>query len=182
MSIWAYINGTITLDVEGKTQVEGEYLLKNTLQYLPDVIPNPNSERQFDIFINQPIATNQSISHDEYGVCVSYPKYNIENMNRFAVPYNYRYHDGWIDKNSRFILTIHGSFRDCTFTDCLKSFNNWLCRLSSRLWVTDMLIRVTGIDRVWNKKTQMYDYDKYKDKSIIITDDVCAYGSMYDPE
>lgn len=178
MSIWSYINGTVTVDIDGISQAHGEYILKETLSHLPDVIPYLSTERQFDIFINQPIVCNNSDSHDEFMVCASKPKYNIENMNRFAVPNNYRYHDGWIERNSTFILTIHGSFRDCTFTDCLKAFNKWLTRLAKRVWVNDVFIRIIGEENIVT--TDSDGYPKYIEKDIVLTDDSYAYGSMYE--
>jgi hypothetical protein len=68
---------------------------------------------------------------------------------------------GWLRKQSLYVLTVSGSLRDCTFDPTLKSFMNWLCRLSKRLDVESVLVRIWEGDRkiVINE----YDYaNKYE--------------------
>lgn len=63
MSYWTYINGTIKVDVPGRTQPEIEYILKSIIDHLPIVT---GSERDMDIYLNKVNGINCSSSHDEY--------------------------------------------------------------------------------------------------------------------
>lgn len=168
MSAWSYITGTVTLNLMGLSTAHNEYMLKEVLSHLPDVNPTKWSEHHFDLFINKPMFCSSSSSHDDFMISAHYPDYNIENMNRFSTP-NYAYHDKWIERNDTFIITINGIFRDCYFEECLKSFNKWLNRLAKRLWVTDVVVRVSG-----------YSNSNKEFKQTFISSDTSFYSDMYE--
>lgn len=143
MSMWTYVSGTIQVHVEGRTQPEIEYVLKTVLEHLPKVT---GSEKDMRVYINRRDGYNMSSSHDEFG-----QQSNLENG----------FHGGF-ETQSIYFLTVDGTLRDRMFEETLKEFSKWITRLAKRIWVRDVLVRVTGYDQTY----------------LFTNDDDC-YGDLY---
>ena len=149
MSWWSYVNGTITVRPMGNTQAEKRYVLETILNHLPLVT---GSERDMNVYIVQKEGANSSNSCDEYG----------EQTNNLIDRYgNHSYEHGWLRVQDTYILVVNGSFRDRYFHETFREFMNWLCRLCKRIWVTDILVRIS-------------DYEKE-----YLIDDSCDISSPY---
>ena len=143
MSFWTYISGIIEATSMGRTQPETRYILDTVLSHLPLVT---GSENNMQTYVIQKNGHSISCSHDEFGQWS-----NLGNgHHRFEL-------------QDQYIIVVDASLRDRIFDETLKEFSNWLCRLSKRVMVNDVLVRIDG-------------YDKH----IILqnTDDV--YGQMFE--
>lgn len=147
MSSWTYITGTIVVSPMGRTQHEKTYILNTVLDHLPRVT---GSEGDMDIYINQKNGTNSSCSADEFGYCT----------NNLVDSYgNKSQRNGWLRTQDEYILTIDASLRDREFSETLKEFNNWLCRLAKRLGIEDILVKIRG----YEESVLIADKKPYKD-------------------
>ncbi len=45
---------------------------------------------------------------------------------------------------NKYILVVNGAFRDRTYEQTFKEFQNWLCRLAKRIFIGDVLVEVEG--------------------------------------
>lgn len=131
MSYWTYIDGTIQVDVPGRTQPEIEYILKTILDHLPIVT---GSERNMEVYINQRDGDNSSCSHDEYGM----------ETNNLTDSYGNKSQRGWLRTQSAYIITVNGSLRDREFEQTFREFVKWLCRLSKRIEVDSVFVKIKG--------------------------------------
>ena len=157
MSYWTHVNGSIIVDVPGRTQEESEYVLKTVLKHLPVVT---GSESDMDVFIQRQSGTNMSSSHDEYGMTTN----NL--VDRYGDRSRTR---GWLEVQTKYILTVQGDLRDREFDDTFKEFMNWLCRLAKRVSVKSVLVR---IEAEYSGKTTTLDYYGY-DKNPFIHMEEC---------
>jgi len=149
MSMWTYVNGTITVEPMGRTQAEKRYILDTVLNHLPLVT---GSEKDMDVYIIQKNGTNSSCSCDEYG----------EQTNNLINRYDcHDYRTGWLRTQSEYILVVNGSFRDREFNETFREFMKWLCRLAKRVLVTNILVKIQGYG-----------------KEFVINDE-CNYNSPY---
>ena len=147
MSFWTYVNGSIIVEPSGRTQPEKRYILDTVLNHLPLVT---GSEGDMEIYVNQMDGYNESSSCDEYG----------ERTNNLTDIYgNKTFHGGWLEIQRCYIITLHGSLRDRMFNETYREFIKWLCRLSKRIQVNSVLVRISGYD-----------------KSVVINE---QYGSKY---
>lgn len=121
MSKWTYIRGTILVEPMGRTEPEREYILKTVLEHLPRV---HGSEGNMQVLISQPGGHNFSTSHDEFDIFI--PTY-----------YDEREH-----QQTQYILTLYGNLRDTVFSETVRNLSKFLSRLSKRVPVDDILIRV----------------------------------------
>lgn len=143
MSLWTYITGTIRVEPFGRTQPEKKYILDTVLTHLPLVT---GSEENMNVYVTQANGYNSSSCCDEFDHWS-----NLEDDDqRFRIQDTY-------------LITVDASLRDRRFETTLKEFNNWICRLSKRVLVDNVLVKISGYG-----------------KSIILqnTDDV--YGEMYE--
>ena len=131
MSYWTYINGTINVDVPGRTQPEIEYILKTILDHLPIV---SGSERNMEVYINKRYGDNSSCSNDEYGM----------ETNNLTDSYGNKSQQGWLRTQSTYIITVNASLRDRKFEQTFREFIKWLCRLSKRITVDSVLVKIKG--------------------------------------
>lgn len=133
MSFWTYISGTIEVTPLGRTQAETRYVIDTVLSHLPLVT---GSENNMQIYVIQKNGHNISCSHDEFGLWSNLGNgYNLGNgHHRFEYQSNY-------------IIVVNASLRDRLFYETLKEFSNWLCRLSKRVMVNDVLVRIDGYDK-----------------------------------
>ena len=162
MSLWTYINGTITVEPMGRTQAEKRYILETVLNHLPLVT---GSEKDMDVYIIQKNGTNSSSSCDEYG------EHTNNLVNRYG---HHDYEKGWLDIQRKYILVVNGSFRDREFDETFREFMNWLCRLAKRVSISNILVRIQGWDKQyvindncdWNSPySQMEEYPSWCEES-----------------
>ena len=162
MSLWTYIDGTITVEPMGRTQAEKRYILETVLNHLPLVT---GSEKDMNVYIIQKNGTNFSSSCDEYG----------EHTNNLVNWYGcHDYEEGWLRIQSEYILVVNGSFRDREFNETFREFMNWLCRLAKRVSINNILVRIQGWDKQyiindncnWNSPySQMEEYPSWCEES-----------------
>ena len=65
--------------------------------------------------------------------------------------------NGWLEVQEEYILAVNGSLRDRHFDETFREFMKWLCRLSKRVWVKDVLVRINGYD----KQYTINEYDNF---------------------
>ena len=117
MSMWTYINGTVSVSVPGRSQEECDHILKSIIEHLPVVT---GSERDMEIFVNQSNRKNTACCSDEFG----YQIYNNE-----------------------YILTCNAELRDREYYKTLKELSKWLCRLAKRVMVDGILLKLNDWNR-----------------------------------
>lgn len=147
MSYWTYINGTITVEPMGRTQAEKRYILDTVLEHLPIVT---GSEMDMNVYVIQKDGYNSSSSCDEFGQVTN-------NLRRRM------YSNGWMQIQSEYILVVDAALRDRTYEDTYIEFQKWLCRLSKRVEVINLLVKVNGYE-----------------KSEIITNKNNVYSKMFE--
>lgn len=143
MSMWAYVNGVITVSPVGRTQEEKEYILKSILNHLP--LKN-YSDGHMDVYINVKNGHNHFSSHNEFGQFCGYQQ------DRY--PHSF-------ETQEEYILTLDCAFRHEIFEDTYRFFIKWLTRLAKRVSIYNILVQVHG----YSKKDDIYVY-----KSEIIDD------------
>lgn len=135
MSWWTYINGNIVVEPMGRTQAEKRYILETVLNHLPLVT---GSEKDMDVYIIQKNGTNSSCSCDEYG----------DHTNNLIDSYGgHSFSKGWLRVQDEYILVVDGAFRDREFNDTFREFMKWICRLSKRVSVNDLLVRIHDYEK-----------------------------------
>lgn len=149
MSNWTYISGTIEVDVPGRTQAEKDYILRTILDHLPRVV---GSEGDMEVHTNKLNGYNRCTNADEYG----------DRTNNLFTDEGFKSRsEGWRYTQSKYLITVNGSLRDCYFKPTYKEFMNWLCRLAKRLDVNSVLVRI---------------YDAWGDS---VTIDTYGWGNPY---
>lgn len=146
ISDWTYVTGVIEISAIGETQPEMRYIIDTVLAHLPLVT---GSERNMEIHVVQESGSNESSSHDEFGV---YSEYMLPGRK-------------WIDLQSKYMLVLKGDLRDRYFEDTFKELNRFLNRLAKRLVVTDIMLKLCGCPKSGGEcKQYIYtDPDKYSD-------------------
>ena len=137
MSYWTYVNGVITVEPLGRTQLEKRYILDTVLNHLPKVT---GSEQGMHIHVVQKSGYNYSSSCNEFGVYIPGEKYR---------------------EQTEYMIVIEGKLRDRWFEETLKELNNWLNRLAKRVGVCDILVSLRGFDYVKSKKIIISDPKPY---------------------
>lgn len=147
MSWWSYIDGIIRVEPYGRTQAEKRYVLETVLNHLPLVT---GSERDMEIHIIQEDGYNESSSCDEYGDRTDnlVDRYGCKNQR-----------GGWLEIQRTYILAVKGSLRDRYFNETYKEFVKWLCRLSKRINIESVLVRVKD----YEKETIIKDEEPFND-------------------
>lgn len=125
MSHWTYIDGTITVSPMGRTTHEKRYILETVLDHLPLVT---GSEEDMEVHIVELKTYDSSVSCDEFA----------QDSNQIN-----RYGDGWQRINDKFILVVHGNFRDREYEQTFKEFNKWINRLAKRCMVMNVLVKIS---------------------------------------
>ena len=149
MSMWTHINGIITVEPTGRTQAESTYFLETVLSHLPNVT---GSEKNMSVqYVIKPGHTMWT-SHDELGVYYGYKDYRGNDRSAGEI-------------QSEYYLILSADLRDRTYKRTFKEFMNWLCRLSKRVWVQDILIRII---------------DEYNEEHII-HENYGAFSEMHEP-
>lgn len=151
MSWWTYVHGTIVVSPTGRTQAEKRYILDTVLDHLPRVT---GSERDMNVYVIQKNGHNSSSSHDEFG----------QRTNNLFDRYGYKNRKhGWLQMQDEYILVVDGSLRDREFEETFRAFQKWLIRLSKRVTVKSVLVKIN-------------DYDKSK----LIQDECGYYWSLFE--
>ena len=133
MSSWTYVSGQVTVAPSGSGKHAKRFVLEEVLDHLPRVY---GSEGDMTWHVVERHGYDSSCNHDEFGM-----KTNLSER-------------GWWDVQSEYIIVLEGRLRDTVYEDTLRSFAKWLGRLSKRVWVHDVLVRVSGYSRrrgSWNE-------------------------------
>ena len=132
MSYWTYIKGIVEVEPVGNTQPQKRYVLDTVLEHLPVV---SGSEGNMKVHVVQQYGCTCSSSHNEFGECFRYRRYqDVES-------------DGLGHTQCKYTLVLEGWLRDKEFDETKRELNKWLNRLAKRIWVTDILVQLTGQDR-----------------------------------
>lgn len=150
MSHWTHINGMIKVSPLGRTQPEKRYILDTVLEHLPLVT---GSEGDMETYVIQKNWYNSSCSCDEFNNCTNLGVVDSSNSLR---------HDrnrGWFRTQDTYFVVVEGDFRDRKFNQTLNEFNKWINRLSKRVLVEDVLVRLyddCGNERIFTNKNDTY--------------------------
>ena len=135
MSWWTYVNGLIMVEPAGCTQPEKRYVLETVLAHLPKVT---GSEEDMKIHIVQKEGYSGSANFNEF----------FETVYREA-----------FKTQDYYYLILEGQFRDRMYEQTFRELNKFLNRLAKRVYVDDILIRLTG----WDKEIVISNSDPYQD-------------------
>ena len=126
MSYWTFISGVITVESLGRTTAETRYITETVLNHLPKVT---GAECNMKVFIQQSYYERVSDDVDDFGQ-------RSNNME-----------DGVHTVYSGYHLVVEGHLRDRRFEQTKREFLNWLCRLSKRIGILDICVKITEDDR-----------------------------------
>ena len=130
MSCWTYVKGVVEVEVPGRTQAEIRYVLESVLDHLPCVT---GSEGDMNVYVSQRAGYNCSSNHDEFGLKTN----NLKDYEGFKTR-----KCGWLETQSRYMLTVDGNLRDRAFKETKREFLKWLCRLAKRLNVCSVVVKI----------------------------------------
>lgn len=146
MSWWSYIHGTIIVSPTGRTQAEKRYVLDTVLDHLPRVT---GFEGDMEVYVIQKRGHNSSCSCDEFGQRTN----NLVDWHG-----NKSQNYGMLRVQDEYMLVVDGALRDRDFEDTLRTFQKWLIRLSKRVSVASVLVKIND----YNKQLLIHDdYDYY---------------------
>lgn len=135
MSWWTYVNGLIMVEPAGCTQPEKRYVLETVLAHLPKVT---GSEEDMKIHIIQKEGYSGSANFNEFFETVYREDFKTQDC---------------------YYLILEGQFRDRMYEQTFRELNKFLNRLAKRVYVDDILIRLTG----WDKEIVISNSDPYQD-------------------
>ena len=135
MSFWTYVNGLIEVRPAGCTQPEKRYVLETVLAHLPKVT---GSEEDMKIHIVQKEGYSGSANFNEFFETVYREDFKTQDC---------------------YYLILEGQFRDRMYEQTFCELNKFLNRLAKRVYVDDILIRLTG----WDKEIVISNSDPYQD-------------------
>ena len=135
MSWWTYVNGLIMVKPAGCTQPEKRYVLETVLAHLPKVT---GSEEDMKIHIIQKEGYSGSANFNEFFETVYREDFKTQDC---------------------YYLILEGQFRDRMYEQTFRELNKFLNRLAKRVYVDDILIRLTG----WDKEIVISNSDPYQD-------------------
>lgn len=141
MSDWTYIHGTILVDPLARTQPEGQYIIDTVLAHLP-VISGSEEDMYTHVVRSQRYDSWQGT--DEFG---EFTNNLFDNYGKKSLK------NGGIKMQTHYIIVVEGYLRDRCFDDIYKRFIKWLCRLSKRLCVENVLVNI----RDYYKQTTIID-------------------------
>ena len=134
MSWWTYVNGLIMVEPAGCTQPEKRYVLETVLAHLPKVT---GSEEDMKIHIVQKEGYSGSANFNEFFETVYREDFKTQDC---------------------YYLILEGQFRDRMYEQTFRELNKFLNRLAKRVYVDDILIRLTG----WDKEIVISNSDPYQ--------------------
>ena len=138
MSHWFHIRGMITVCPFGRSQHEKRYVLDSVLAHLPVV---QGSEGGMHVHVVQRSGTTYSSSLDEY---------DCHTNNGIDIwDYDIRSYEGWFLSQREYILVLEADLRDVYWSEGVRMLTKWLCRLSSRIGMDDIMLKCYD---GWNTK------------------------------
>lgn len=149
MSYWTFIKGVIEVEPVGYTTAHKRYVLDTVLEHLPLVT---GSERNMNIHIIPKKGREGYCSCDEFG-------YNTNNL---------KSNNGWLKVQETFIIIVYATLRDREFEQTKKEFMNWLCRLSKRVALTDILVSINAYQRELIINNSEPFFSMYEDFSFFV--------------
>lgn len=120
MSFWTYVKGVVFVEGRGASQAQVQYCIDSVLSHLPKVTGSEG---------NMEIHAVKLDGHDCW--C---------NLDEF---YNFVPGDG-IKVQHRYAIVLNGDLRDRLFENTFKELIAFLCRLSKRLYVNWINVKVFG--------------------------------------
>lgn len=148
MSNWIHIAGIITVCPFGRTQAEKQYILDTVLAHLPKVT---GDEEDMNVYTIKRKGYNSTSNVDEFD--------NFSNLgNKYLNSYIFKTQD-------YYNVIVDGDLRGRLLNDTIKEFNNWLCRLAKRLYVNDVIVKIT---------------EDFTEKEIIINNNTKCYSYMFE--
>lgn len=154
MSIWSHVKGIITVDVRGRTQHEKDYVISTVLDHLPRVT---GSEYDMGVHYIKTEFHNEFIGCDEFG----------QNTYNLKDEYGLSDRCGGLDLQDTYYIIVEGNLRDRTYDRTMHEFSKWLCRLSKRLIVDEVYVKIRDdlnsytyldYDRWDNPYSDMYEW------------------------
>ncbi len=150
MSIWAYVNGLINVDVAGRTQEEATYILHTVLKHLPRV-GGDCLDSVMNVYPIQQAGYNISTSCNEFGQITKECRQHSRHM------------------QSKYIIVVSGDFRYSRKTEIIREFSHWLNRLAKRVRVDDLMVKVTDdisekafmFENRHDTYTELYEYPSW---------------------
>lgn len=131
MSWWTKVTGLVAVQVPGRTDKEKEYVLDSVLRHMPLIT---GSEGPCHVLYVKAHGYTWSSNCDEFG--------NYSNLlpNRYGTPSRH----GNLTGQDKYFVVLEGSLRDRMFEQTVRETCRWLCRLSSRLFVSYCNVDVFG--------------------------------------
>lgn len=159
MSSWTYVHGTIVASPPGRTQHEKRYILETVLDHLPVVT---GSERDMEVYVIQKRGHNSSSFSDEF----------LERTNNLRDRFGDRSRKrGSLQMQDEYILVVDAALRDRWFEETFKEFVKWICRLSKRIIVDDVNVKIKGFE----KEYVIDNPDPFYNMSDFNNDNWCDY-------
>lgn len=134
MSIWSYITGSIHVNPLGDSQPQKRYVLETVLAHLPRVC---GCEGDMDVYVNQKNGHSSSCTIDEFGQRSNLGDFELRSKHGVYV----------FRTQGAYIITVDGRLRGVCYEEAYKMFLKWMCRLSKRVLVYDMAVKITCFDR-----------------------------------
>lgn len=78
---------------------------------------------------------------------------------------------GWLQMQDDYILVVDAALRDRVFEDTFQEFMKWICRLSKRVFVNDVNVKIKGFD----KQYVIDNPDSFYNMSDFKKDNWCDY-------
>ena len=160
MSSWTYVHGTIVVSPLGRTQHEKRYILETVLDHLPVVA---GSERDMEVYVIQKRGHNSSSFSDEFLRTNNLRDRFGDRKYKTRIVTNAR---RIYSRSRRYIAEIENRLEE-TFQELLK----WICRLSKRIIVDDVNVKIKGFD----KQYVIDDPDPFYNMSDFDKDNWCDY-------
>lgn len=139
MSMWTYVRGLIEIGAPGRTQAEKDYILQTVIDHLPKVT---GSEYDMNIYTIRAKGHSSWSNHDE----LDHPNRDFKTQ-------------------SQYFLVLDGSLRDRYYEETFKELNKFLNRLSKRLIVESLYVKL-------NAYNHSYTFENKND----------CYGNMFEYE
>lgn len=124
MSYWTHVRGYVMVESPGKTQAHSRFIIETVLSHLPRV---SGSEGDMQAHIVQRAGHNISCNLNEFGEYIPGDFHEIQ---------------------SKYLIMLDGDLRDTYFDETKRAVVKWLARISKRLWLTEILVEVSGFDGV----------------------------------
>lgn len=143
MSSWTYVTGQVTVSPSGSGQHAKTFILNEVLDHLPAV---EGSEQDMQWHIVPKFGHNCSSNHDELG---QWSNLGLDSWGKHG-NHNFEIQDNYI-------VVLEGSLRDTIYEETYRSFIKWLSRLSKRVYIENILVKISGHDSSWNWKSTILD-------------------------